>query len=43
MTKQRRSFFAEFKRKAAALVLDQDSHIEACRSLGWLSPRCVAG
>ncbi len=35
MTKQRRSFFAEFKREAAVLVLDQGySHIEACRSLG---------
>ena len=35
MTKQRRSFSAEFKREAAALVLDQGySYIEACRSLG---------
>ncbi len=35
MSKQRRTFSAEFKRKAAALVLDQGrSHIEACRSLG---------
>ncbi|WP_152690388.1 IS3 family transposase [Pseudomonas fluorescens] len=35
MTKQRRSFSAEFKREAAGLVLDQGySHIEACRSLG---------
>jgi transposase len=35
MTKQRRSFYAEFKREAAGLVLDQGySHIEACRSLG---------
>lgn len=35
MTKQRRSFSAEFKREAATLVLDQGySHIEACRSLG---------
>ncbi len=35
MAKQRRSFSAEFKREAAALVLDQGySHIEACRSLG---------
>jgi len=35
MTKQRRSFSAEFKREAAALVLDQGySHIEACPSLG---------
>jgi transposase len=35
MTKQRRSFSAEFKREAVALVLDQGySHIEACRSLG---------
>lgn len=34
MTKQRRSFTAEFKREAADLVLDQGySHIEACRSL----------
>jgi len=32
MTKQRRSFFAEFKREAAGLVLDQGySHIEASR------------
>ncbi len=30
-----RTFSAEFKREAAALVLDQGySHIEACRSLG---------
>ncbi|AHG43244.1 transposase [Pseudomonas syringae CC1557] len=35
MTKQRRTFSAEFKREAAALVLDQGySHIEASRSLG---------
>lgn len=35
MTKQRRSFSAEFKREAAVLVLDQGySHIEASRSLG---------
>ncbi|WP_122384283.1 IS3 family transposase, partial [Pseudomonas savastanoi] len=35
MTKQRRTFSAEFKREAAGLVLDQgDSHIEASRSLG---------
>ncbi len=35
MSKQRRTFFAELKREAAALVLDQGySHIEACRSLG---------
>ena len=35
MTKQRRSFSAEFKREAAVLVLDQgDIHIEASRSLG---------
>lgn len=35
MTKQRRSFYAEFKREAAGLMLDQGySHIEACRSLG---------
>lgn len=34
MGKQRRSFTAEFKREAAALVLDQGySHAEACRSL----------
>ena len=34
MGKQRRSFTAEFKREAAALVLDQGySHSEACRSL----------
>ncbi|HHM9893642.1 TPA: IS3-like element IS222 family transposase, partial [Pseudomonas aeruginosa] len=33
--KQRRTFSAEFKREAAALVLDQGySHIDACRSLG---------
>ncbi|PTT03262.1 transposase, partial [Pseudomonas sp. HMWF006] len=45
MTKQRRFFSAEFKREAAALVLDQGySHIEACRSLGesalrrWVNP-----
>jgi transposase len=35
MTKQRRSFSAEFKREAVGLVLDQGySHIEASRSLG---------
>ncbi|MFZ7016839.1 IS3 family transposase [Pseudomonas aeruginosa] len=35
MSKQRRTFSAEFKREAAALVLDQCySHIDACRSLG---------
>ncbi len=34
MSKQRRSFTPEFKREAAALVLDQGySHTEACRSL----------
>jgi hypothetical protein len=31
MSKQRRTFSAEFKREAAALVLDQGhSHIEVC-------------
>ncbi|HFX0589504.1 TPA: IS3 family transposase [Pseudomonas aeruginosa] len=35
MSKQRRTFSAEFKRESAALVLDQGySHIDACRSLG---------
>ncbi len=35
MSKQRRTFSAEFKREAAALVLDQGySHIDACRSWG---------
>ena len=35
MTKQRRSFSAEFKREAADLVLKQNySYIEASRSLG---------
>ncbi|HCG0914765.1 IS3-like element IS222 family transposase [Pseudomonas aeruginosa] len=35
MSKQRRTFSAEFKREAATLVLDQGySHIDACRSLG---------
>ncbi|MCP3848599.1 IS3 family transposase [Pseudomonas aeruginosa] len=35
MSKQRRTFSAEFKREAAALVLDQGySYIDACRSLG---------
>ncbi len=35
MTKQRRSFSAEFKRDAAGLVVDQGySPIEASRSLG---------
>jgi len=35
MSKQQRTFPAEFKREAAALVLDQGySHTEACRSLG---------
>ncbi|UCR84181.1 transposase [Pseudomonas chlororaphis] len=44
MTKQRRSFSAEFKREAADLIPDQGySHIEACRSLGVSeSVRCVA-
>ena len=35
MTKQRRSFSAEFKREAADLVFKQNySYIEASRSLG---------
>jgi transposase-like protein len=35
MTKQRRSFSAEFKHEAAGLVLDEGySHTEATRSLG---------
>src|SRR3569833_4601559 len=35
MSKQRRTFSAEFKRDAAALVLDLGySHLEASRSLG---------
>ncbi|WP_239424698.1 IS3 family transposase [Pseudomonas aeruginosa] len=35
MSKQRRTFSAEFKREAAALVLDQGySYIDACRSPG---------
>ncbi len=35
VSKQRRTFSAEFKREAAPLVLDQGySHIDACRSLG---------
>jgi len=35
MTKQRRTFSAEFEREAADLVLKQDySYIEASRSLG---------
>ena len=35
MSKQRRTFSAEFKRDAAALVLEQGySHLEASRSLG---------
>src|SRR3569832_1151427 len=35
MSKQRRTFSAEFKRDAAALVLDQGySHLEASSSLG---------
>ena len=35
MGKQRRSFTAEFKREAAALVLEQGySHVQACQSLG---------
>ncbi len=44
MSKQRRTFSAEFKREAAALVLDQGySHIDACRSLGeWTRP-CAVG
>ncbi|GAO96719.1 hypothetical protein PSA5_28390 [Pseudomonas syringae pv. actinidiae] len=44
MTKQRRTFSAEFKREAAGLVLDQGySHIEASRSLGVVESACVAG
>lgn len=39
MTKQRRSFSAEFKHEAAGLVFDQGySHIEASRSLGLVEP-----
>ena len=35
MSKQRRSFSTEFKREAAALVLDQGyRHLEACRVVG---------
>lgn len=35
MSKQRRSFSTEFKREAAALVLDQGySPVEACRAVG---------
>ena len=35
MSKQRRTFSTEFRREAAAFVLDQGySHTEACRSLG---------
>ena len=35
MSKQRPTFTTEFKREAAALVLDQGySHTEVCRSLG---------
>ncbi len=35
MTKQRRSFTAEFKHEAAALVVDQGyNHIEASRAVG---------
>ncbi len=44
MSKQRRTFSAEFKREAAALVLDQGySHIDACRSLGWWIRPCAVG
>ena len=40
---QRRSFYAEFKREAADLMLDQGySHIEACRSLGVVRSRNMA-
>ncbi len=42
MSKQRRTFSAEFKREAAALVLDQGySHIDACRSLGRPDQRAL--
>jgi transposase len=35
MSKQRRTFSAEFKQQAASLVLDKNySHIEASRSVG---------
>ena len=35
MSKQRRTFSAEFKREAATLVLDQGYSVtEACQSLG---------
>ncbi|AJD63682.1 transposase [Pseudomonas aeruginosa] len=44
MSKQRRTFSAEFKREAAALVLDQGySHIDACRSLGVVIRPCAVG
>jgi transposase len=44
MTKQRRSFSAEFKREAADLVLKQNySYIEASRSLGIGESACAAG
>lgn len=45
MSKQRRTFSAEFKREAADLVLDQGySHIEASPSLGVVESalRCWA-
>lgn len=43
MTKQRRSFSAEFKREAAGLVLDQGySHIKAyCSAAGYVSERAA--
>lgn len=42
MTKQRRSFSAEFKREAADLVLNY-SYIEASRSLGVGESALAAG
>ncbi len=44
MSKQRRTFSIEFKREAAALMLDQGyNHIEACRSLRVVARYYAAG
>lgn len=42
--KQRRSFSSEFKREAAALVLDQGSRpVEACRAVGVVESAASLG
>lgn len=44
MSKQRRTFSADFKRSAAFLVLDQSySHVDASRSVGGAGSVCADG